>query len=91
MPLIGFEDAEGGADGGDDLFGFEFWVYSAGSLYSVCADHSTFFLARPDPVPEFVPAGDQVELALGGVCKLKRASKGAGRLRGGGRTADSNS
>lgn len=85
MPLIGFELAEAGADGGDVLFGLEPWMYSVGSLYSVCADHSTFFLARPDPVSELVPAGDVVELALGGVCKLRRGSKGAGRLRGGGR------
>lgn len=74
IPLTGFK-AEDGADGGDDLFGALFWRNSDASLYSVCEDHSTFFLVRLEPFWD----ADTAKAAFGGVWRLSLGSNAPGR------------
>lgn len=67
IPLTGFDVAEAG----EDLASLSSLRYSDASLYSVCADHSTFLRSRLEPAPERVMSEDAGELfAVGGVCRL---------------------
>lgn len=82
MPLMGLDADDGVAEAvGEGLASWDPSVGWAGSLYCVWADHSTFFLVRPEPVLGSVIA-DDAEPAFGGVWRLSRGSKGADLVEG---------